>query len=74
MYKKAKEVARQFEKDLKALLKKHSATIELEDLPTKYAYSVPDKTIKVYIDAVYKNGDCLVEFTEIDLGNYIPPD
>ena len=74
MYKEAKEVAREFEEDLKSLLKKHNATIELEDLPTKYAYSVPDKTIKVYIDAVYKDGDCLAEFTEIDLGGYIPPD
>ena len=72
--KEAKEVARQFEEELKALLKKHKATIELEDLSTKYAYSVPDKTIKVYIDAVYKDGDCLAEFTEIDLGRYIPSD
>lgn len=70
----AKEVARQFEEDFKALLKKHNATIELEELPTKYVYSVPEKTIKVYIDAVYKDGDCLAEFTEIDLGEYIPPD
>tara|TARA_Y100000758_G_C16050054_1_gene421269 strand:+ start:731 stop:955 length:225 start_codon:yes stop_codon:yes gene_type:complete len=74
MYKEAKEVARQFEEDLKALLKKHKATIELEDLPTKHAYSVPEKTIKVYIDAVYKDGDCLAEFAEIDLGVYIHPD
>ena len=74
MYKEAKEVARQFEEDLKALLKKHKATIEIEDLPTKYAYSVPEKTIKVYIDAVHKDGDCLAEFAEIDLGGYIPPD
>ena len=74
MYKEAKEVARQFEEELKALLKKHNATIELEYLPTKYAYSVPERTIKVYIDAVYKDGDCLAEFCEIDLGRYIHPD
>jgi len=35
MSKEAKEIAKEFEKDLKALLKKHKATIELENLPIK---------------------------------------
>lgn len=72
MYKGAKEVARQFKDELNELLKRYKATIELEDLPTKHPYSVPDKTIKVYIPPDFKeDGECIAEFTEIDLGNYL---
>ena len=75
MYKEAKKVPRQFEEDLKDLLKKHNATIELEDLSTKYAYNVPEKTIKIYIPADYRaDSKYIAEYTEIDLGRYIPPD
>lgn len=75
MYKEAKEVARQFKDELNELLKRHKATIELEDLPTKHAYSVPEKTIKAYIPADYReDGKCLAEWTEIDLGNYLDGD
>ena len=71
----AKEVARHFKEELNELLKRHKATIELEDLPTKHAYTVPDKTIKVYIPADYReDGKCLAEWTEIDLGNYLDGD
>lgn len=69
--KSSNEVARQFKDELNELLKKYKATIELEDLPTKYVYSVSDQTIKVYIDAVYKGNECIAEYTEIDLGNYL---
>ena len=70
--KEAKEVAKEFKHELLLLMKKYKAIIELEDLPTKHAYSVPDKTIKVYIPADYReDGKCLAEWTEIDLGNYL---
>ncbi len=75
MYKEAKEVARQFKEELNDLLKRYKATIELEDLPTNHAYSVPEKTIKVYIPADYRaDGKCLSEFTEIELGSYLDGD
>jgi hypothetical protein len=71
----AKEVARHFKEELNELLKRHKATIGLEDLPTRHAHTVPDKTIKVYIPADYRaDGKCLAEWTEIDLGNYLDGD
>lgn len=72
MHKEAKEVARQFKDELNELLRRYHATIELEDLPPKYAYIVPDKTIKVCIPAIYSvGGELLAEWTEIDLGSYL---
>ena len=72
MYKEAKEVARQFKKEFNDLLKRHKATMAVEDLPTKHECSVPEKTIRVYIPADYgADGKCLAEWAEIELGNYL---
>ena len=72
----AKELARRFKEELNELLKRHKATIVLEDEPTTlYAYSVPEKTLKAYIPADYDaDGECLAEWTEIEFGSYIDGD
>lgn len=71
--KQAKEVARQFKEELNQLLKKYNATIELQEQNTIH-WERGDEHIIVYIDAVYKDGDCLAEWAEIDLGRNIYPD
>jgi hypothetical protein len=67
----AKARAMQFEKELKALLKKWNTEIELEDVGRGWNY---DYVMKCYIDAIYEDGDCIAEFTEVNLGSYIAPD
>ena len=67
----AKDRAMQFEKELKALLKKWNTEIELEDIGRDWS---SDYEMKCYIDAIYKDGDCIAEFTEVNLGRYIAPD
>lgn len=68
----AKDRAMQFEKELKALLKKWNTEIELEDIGRDWS---SDYVMKCYIDGIYnKNGDCIAEFTEVNLGRYIAPD
>ena len=64
----AKEVARQFKDELNDLLKKHKATMEVEELPSRYPYNCPENTIKVYIPADFRqDGKCLADYAEIDL-------
>ena len=72
----AKEVARHFKEELNELLKRHKATIEVENAPfDRYAYSAPQITIKAYIPTDYDaDGECLAESTEIELGSYIDGD
>lgn len=67
----AKDRAMQFEKELKALLKKWNTEIELEDIGRDWS---SEYVMKCYIDATYKDGDCIAEFTEVNLGRYIAPD
>ena len=67
----AKDRAIQFEKELKALLKKWDTAIEIEDVGIGYS---PDYVMKCYIDSIYKDGDCIAEYTEIDLGRYVDSD
>jgi len=64
--KESKDRAMQFEKELKALLKKYKTEIEIEDTSVGYAIS---NTMKVYIPAFWdKEGDCIAESAEIVLG------
>ena len=75
MYKEAKEVARQFKDELNELLKRHKATMEVEELPSKYPHSRGEETIKVFIPADFRqDGKCLAEYAEIDLGRYLDGD
>ena len=67
-YKKSKEVAIEFETELRALLIKWNAEIMLEDIGVSY---IPDYVIKCYIPAIYNDLECISEFTEINLGTYI---
>ena len=68
----SKNRAMQFEKELKALLKKYKTEIEIEDTSVGYAIS---NTMKVYIPAIWDNdGDCIAESAEIVLGTYYDGD
>lgn len=69
---KAKDRAMQFEKELKALLKKYNTEIEIEDTSMGYAIS---NTMKVYIPAIWnKDGECIGESTDVILGTYYDAD
>ena len=68
----SKDRAMQFEKELKALLKKYNTEIEIEDTSVGYAIS---NTMKVYIPAIWdKEGDCIAESAEINLGSWYDGD
>jgi hypothetical protein len=68
----SKNRAMQFEKELKALLKKYKTEIEIEDISVGYAIN---NTMKVYIPAIWdKDGDCIAESAEIVLGTYYDGD
>ncbi|MCG2432101.1 hypothetical protein [Aequorivita xiaoshiensis] len=70
---KSKERAMQFEKELKALLKKYDTEIEMEEIHRSYTGS--EYSMKVYIPAIWdKDGDCIAESAEIDLGSYYDGD
>ena len=61
----------EFLKDLKELLKKHDADIQLEEINYR-AYMGGDWVMTAYLDSEYDaEYDCLKEYTEINLGNYI---
>lgn len=61
-------VAREFKADLNALLKKYRASIEIQDTGRSF-YSSP--TMMVSIDGVYENGECISDYTYVDLGTNI---
>lgn len=68
----SKERAMQFEKELKALLKKWNTGIEMEEISR--GYQGCEYSIKVYIPAVWDNDGCIAESAEIDLGTYYDGD
>lgn len=68
----AKDRATQFKRELKELLKKYDTQIEMEEVDRTWAGCT--YSMKVYLDAVYKNYECVAEFTEIDLGTYFDAD
>lgn len=67
----AKDRAMQFENELKTFLKKWNTKIELEGIGRDWS---SEYGMKCYIDAIYKDGNCIAEFTEVNLGSYISPD
>jgi len=67
----AKDIAMQFKTELKALLKKWNTEIQLEDIGRDWS---SDYVMKCYIDAIYEDGDCIAEWTEVDLGRYVDGD
>jgi len=60
-----------FRKELQELLAKYSATIVAEDHWTGYPECGQDVRMTVEIDPIYKDGECLREYTEIDLGSFV---
>jgi hypothetical protein len=68
---RAKDIAEQFEKELKEFLKKWNTEIEVEDIGKDWS---SDHVMKCYIDAVYVDGEVVSEFTIVDLGRYVAPD
>ena len=67
----AKDRAMQFKAELKALLKKWNTEIELEDIGRNWD---ADYVMKCSIDAIYDDGGCIAEWTEVDLGRYVDGD
>ena len=65
------QVEAEFKAKLAALLAEYGTEIEAKDYYTGYAECGEDIRMMVYVDGIYDNdGNCLREFTEIDLGNY----
>jgi hypothetical protein len=65
------EVKKEFLLDLHILLSKYSAELETEDHWKGYAECGRNLRMTVYISSQYdKEGNLLVEGTEIDLGKY----
>lgn len=65
--KTSEEVKTEFEKELKALLKKYEAEIEIND---NSSFSGCNPVMEVWIPERLKDGDCIVEGTEISLGHW----
>jgi len=62
-------VAKEFKADLKALLKKYRASIEIQDTGRSF-YS--RQIMMVSIDGVYdENGECISDYTSVDLGTIV---
>lgn len=69
----SKDRAMQFEKELKALLKKWNTEIEMEEISR--GYQGCEYSMKVYIPAIWdEDGGCIAESAEIDLGSYYDGD
>lgn len=68
---KAEDRAKQFKTELAALMKKWNTEIVLETETKGY---FDETKMACYLDGVYEDGECLAEFTEIDLGTYIDAD
>ena len=68
----SKEVEEQFKKELRDLLSKYGAGTEIEakDHWMGYAECGEDVRMTVCIDGIYKDGETVREYTEIDLGSY----
>lgn len=65
------EVTRAFKADLQALLDKYGAELEAKDCWQGYPECGEDVRMAVTIPAIYDaDGNCLREWTEIDLGDY----
>ena len=65
----SKNRAMRFEKELKALLRKYDTEIEMEEIYRGYTGS--EYSMKVYLPAIWdKEGVCIAETAEIDLGSY----
>lgn len=63
------DISKQFENELKALLAKYDAQIELEE--TSRGYCGSDYTITVFAYAKWDNeGNMIQDTIELDLGNY----
>ena len=67
-YKEAKEVAIEFQNELKALLIKWNAEIYLDNISNNYNY---DYIIKCTIDSNWFEGRCVSEYAEINFGTFI---
>jgi hypothetical protein len=68
----SKERAMQFEKELKALLKKYNTEIEVEDKGLGYS---SDYVMTVYIPSKWDNeNNCIAESAELNLGTYYDGD
>jgi len=61
---------KQFTTELRALLAKYNATIEVEDLGTGYSQ---DYKMVCYIDSVWVDDVQEAEYTVINLGSYLAP-
>jgi len=67
----AKDIAIQFKKDLDELLRKYDAEIGVEERGTIH-YERGLEDIIVYIQAKYdKDGNCIAEWAEVNLGRNI---
>lgn len=67
----AKDREIQFKKELKSFLEKWNTEIVLEDISINWN---SEYVMKCYLDGIYKDGDCIAEFTEINLGTYVSGD
>lgn len=65
------QVSKEFIEDLKSLLKKYNAEIGAEDHWMGYAECGRDIRMTVCIPGVYADGECVQEYTEINLGQDI---
>ena len=64
-------ISRQFEDELKALLLKYDASLELENNDRPYSSSYSFSTIKVFSDAKYDvEGNKIRDNIDLDLGSY----
>ena len=64
----AEERAIQFKAELKALLKKYNAEIEITDEGTLY---YPSTKMEVYMHSVWDENNCIAENAVVDLGSRI---
>lgn len=64
------QITEEFLADLKILLKKHDASISIEE-QNHLPYTRGEDHMVVTLQSEYKNCECIKEYTEIDLGNYI---
>jgi hypothetical protein len=72
--KSAEEITNAFKKDLKALLSKYNATLDVETAPGSWRNSSIE-TLTLTIPAEYdSNNDCTAEFVNVDLGRYFTQD
>lgn len=63
-----------FTKELKELLAKHKAEIEIDTTTDNWGHHV-NSVMKVYMDTIWEegNGDTIEDYTVIDLGSSVRP-